>query len=113
MLLKNNSQNTASGNSNAALITSEKRDRKILFVSNRDGNDEIYSMNVDGSNIRLTNNIVPDGRATWSANDQHIALPMVVVMALIKCLNIDGSNQIFLLGIKQYLIVKAIALQIL
>jgi TolB protein len=46
----------------------------ILFVSNRDGNDEIYSMKLDGSNIlRLTTNNVPDGRAAWSANGQHIA----------------------------------------
>jgi len=55
-------------------INSNKQDRKILFVSNRDGNDEIYAMNIDGSNVvRLTYNNVPDGRATWSANGQHIA----------------------------------------
>ena len=51
-----------------------KKERKILFVSNRDGNDEVYSMNADGSNVvRLTFNTVPDGRATWSSNEQHIA----------------------------------------
>ncbi len=48
--------------------------RTILFVSNRDGNDEIYAMNIDSTNlIRLTNNAVPDGRATWSADGQFIA----------------------------------------
>ncbi len=56
------------------LVKNDKKDRKILFVSNRDGNDEIYAMNIDGSNVvRLTYNNVPDGRATWSANGQHIA----------------------------------------
>lgn len=55
-------------------INSSKQDRKILFVSKQDGNDEIYAMNPDGSNVvRLTDNSVPDGRATWSANGQHIA----------------------------------------
>jgi hypothetical protein len=39
----------------------DKHDLKILFVSKRDGNDEIYSMNVDGGNpLRLTNNAVYD-----------------------------------------------------
>ena len=34
---------------------------KIAFVSNRDGNNEIYVMNVDGSNVtRLTDNTVSD-----------------------------------------------------
>ena len=52
----------------------KKNNAGILFVSNRDGNDEIYSMKLDGSNIsRLTINDVPDGRATWSANGQHVA----------------------------------------
>ena len=47
---------------------------RILFVSNRDGNDEIYSMRFDGSNVvRLTTNEVPDGRAAWSSNGQHNA----------------------------------------
>lgn len=52
----------------------KKENAGILFVSNRDGNDEIYSMKLDGSNIlRLTTNNVPDGRAAWSANGQHVA----------------------------------------
>ena len=48
--------------------------RTILFVSNRDGNDEIYAMRDDSTDlIRLTNNAVPDGRATWSADGLFIA----------------------------------------
>ena len=39
---------------------------RILFVSTRDGNDEIYSMNSDGTNVtRLTNNAARDGRPVW------------------------------------------------
>jgi len=56
-------------------VNSTKQERKILFVSNRDDAfGEIYSMNTDGSNlVRLTFNTIPDGRATWSSNGQHIA----------------------------------------
>ena len=57
-----------------ASVNNDRQKRKILFVSNRDGNDEIYAMDVDGSNIvRLTYNNAPDGRASWSANGQMIA----------------------------------------
>ncbi len=39
---------------------------RVLFVSNRDGNDEIYSMNSDGTNItRLTDNAARDYRPSW------------------------------------------------
>src|SRR5687767_2609628 len=69
-----NEQNISSLRSYPGEVNSSKQQRKILFTSNRDGNDEIYAMNVDGSNlVRLTFNNVPDGRATWSANGQHIA----------------------------------------
>ena len=35
--------------------------KRIAFVSDRDGNPEIYIMNSDGSNqIRLTNNVAFD-----------------------------------------------------
>lgn len=75
--------------SNQASVKSKKQDRKILFVSNRDGNDEIYSMNVDGTSIvRLTYNNVPDGRATFSANGQHIAFASGPV----------GSREIFVMN---------------
>src|SRR6266496_5857813 len=61
-------------NSANSSVNNEKQDRKILFVSNRDGNDEIYAMNEDGTNtVRLTYNNVPDGRASWSPNGQMIA----------------------------------------
>ena len=46
---------------------------RILFVSNRDGNDEIYSMNTDGTNVnRLTNNVARDTRPLWSPDGQFV-----------------------------------------
>ena len=51
-------------------ISRDKQDREILFISKRDVSfDEIYIMNVDGLNlVWLIDNLVSDGRVTWSAN---------------------------------------------
>ncbi|MGD2206422.1 MAG: hypothetical protein PVH17_06555 [Anaerolineae bacterium] len=47
---------------------------QIAFVSDRDGNAEIYIMNADGSGItRLTNNPARDAEPAWSPDRQHIA----------------------------------------
>ena len=48
--------------------------KQIAFMSGRDGNPEIYAMNVDGSNIRrLTNNQAGDSSPTWSPSGSQIA----------------------------------------
>src|SRR5688572_253671 len=74
--------------------STKKTPGKILFVSNRDGNDEIYSMDPDGTNVtRLTFNNVPDGRASWSANGNHIAFASGVAGARdIYVLNANGQG---------------------
>jgi len=47
---------------------------KIAFVSNRDGNDEIYMMDYDGQNqTRLTFNKTTDYMPAWSADGRKIA----------------------------------------
>ena len=47
---------------------------KIAFTSNRDGNPEIYIMNVDGSGLRrLTNHPAIDTTPTWSPTGTQIA----------------------------------------
>lgn len=47
---------------------------KIAFVSDRDGNNEIYVMNLDGSDPqRLTENEAEDTRPVWSPDGQRIA----------------------------------------
>ncbi len=46
---------------------------KIVFVSNRDGNNEIYSLNADGTNqTRLTNNSANDTSPRWSPDGSKI-----------------------------------------
>jgi len=47
---------------------------KIVFVSNRDGNDEIYMMDYDGYNqTRLTFNSLKDYMPAWSADGKGVA----------------------------------------
>ena len=47
---------------------------KIVFVSNRDGNDELYMMDYDGHNqTRLTFNNIKDYMPAWSADGLKIA----------------------------------------
>ncbi|TEU13196.1 MAG: hypothetical protein E3J21_19310, partial [Anaerolineales bacterium] len=47
---------------------------KVIFMSMRDGNWEIYSINTDGSDLkRLTDNGVSDGLPAFSPNGQFIA----------------------------------------
>ncbi len=46
----------------------------IVFTSNRDGNNEIYVMDANGSNpTRLTNNTANDQQPAWSADGTKIA----------------------------------------
>jgi Tol biopolymer transport system component len=63
---------------------------KIAFVSNRDGNDEIYLMNSDGTNqTRLTNNIGYDFNPTFSQDNKKI----------IFWTNRDGNDEIYSMNI--------------
>ena len=47
---------------------------RLAFTSNRDGNPEIYVMNLDGSGLRrLTNHPGIDATPTWSPTGTQIA----------------------------------------
>jgi dipeptidyl aminopeptidase/acylaminoacyl peptidase len=59
---------------------------RIAFVSTRDGNLEIYTMNADGSaQIRLTNNPAADVNPNWSPDGTKIAFTS----------DRDGNNEIY------------------
>jgi TolB protein len=65
------------------------RDGRIAFVSRRDGNDEIYVMNADGSGqTNLTGDPSRDERPTWSPNGQRIAFQSTR----------DGDFELFLMN---------------
>ena len=69
---------------------------RILFVSNKDGDDEIYSMDSDGKNVKqLTNNEDKDFLPAISPNGLEIVFTSQRDLKdeLYK-MNIDGSNQI-------------------
>ena len=63
---------TNSGQDTAPALSPDGR--QIVFMSQRDGNWEIYRINVDGSNLqRLTNDPANDGLPTWSPDGRAIA----------------------------------------
>ena len=47
---------------------------RVAFMSNREGNWEVYIINLDGTGLtRLTNNAANDGLPTWSPDGKTIA----------------------------------------
>ncbi|MEQ8173271.1 MAG: hypothetical protein ABRQ38_30585, partial [Candidatus Eremiobacterota bacterium] len=70
---------------------------KIVFTSDRDGNEEIYISNPDGSNpVRLTNNHARDFAPSWSPDGKKIAFTTDrdgLYNEEIYVMNIDGSKQ--------------------
>jgi dipeptidyl aminopeptidase/acylaminoacyl peptidase len=76
---------------------------KIAFYSNRDGNSEIYIMNIDGSEqVNLTNNLADDANAFFSPDGYKIVFDsnrdgndeIYNVNFEIYIMNVDGSEQI-------------------
>jgi len=62
---------------------------KIAFVSNRDGNKEIYVMNADGTDQKnLTKNIADDSNPVWSPDGTKIAFVS----------KRDGNNEIYVMN---------------
>ncbi|MHC4335208.1 MAG: TolB family protein [Planctomycetota bacterium] len=68
---------------------------KIAFVSERDGNSEIYVMNADGSAQKnLTNNPASDEAPNWSPDGKMIAFASFRDGNYeIYVMNADGSGQ--------------------
>jgi len=68
---------------------------RIVFMSQREGNWEIFSVNVDGSNMaRLTNNRINDGMPCWSPDGNSIAFASDEDSLWgVWVMNADGSNR--------------------
>jgi len=68
----------------------------IAFLSNRDGNTELYRMRADGSEqTRLTNTSADEGDFAWSPDGAHIVfISQRDGNAEIYVMNADGSNQL-------------------
>src|SRR4029078_7424189 len=68
---------------------------KIAFVSGRDGNSEIYTMNPDGSaQTNISNNAAFDPDPAWSADGSQIAFSSSRDgNREIYKMNADGSGQ--------------------
>ena len=64
---------------------------KIVFVSYRNGNNEIFTMNADGSNqTNISNNVSPEFEPAWSPNGSKIVFRRGID---IYTMNADGTNQ--------------------
>jgi len=84
-------------NSLARLFTPEigGGEQPLLFISTRDGNQEIYRMNADGTNQqRLTNTPENESGGFWSPDGQKIVFTRQVssIVRQIWTMNADGSN---------------------
>jgi TolB protein len=70
--LSNPDQVTSTNQDTAPALSPDGQE--VAFMSQREGDWEIYVINVDGSNLRrLTNNPADDGLPTWSPDGKAIA----------------------------------------
>ena len=71
-----------------AMAKPASNEGKIIFQSNRDGNDDIYVMDADGSNVkRLTDHSKRDYCADWSPDGKKIAFTS----------DRDGNDEIYVM----------------
>ena len=78
---------------------------KIAFTSDRDGNQEIYMMNPDGTNqTRLTNNSIVDDHAMWSPDGKKLAFVSQREAGgfAIFQMNMDGTNRVEITSLSNF-----------
>ncbi len=77
-------------------LAPDASENKIAFMTQRDGNWEIYTVNFDGSNMtRLTDDRAADGLPCWSPTGEQIAfLSSRGEGWAIWVMNADGSEQV-------------------
>ena len=96
-LIKTDAEGNCDTNASTPLPTPSRvlKNTKIAFVSDRDGNYEIYVMDIDGSNlVRLTNNNDYDCEPVWSPDGHKIAfVSRRDGTDQIYIMNADGSDQ--------------------
>lgn len=76
-------------------LSPDAHDKKIAFMTKKDGNWEIYTVNDNGSGLaRLTNDPAEDGLPTWSPDGIQIAfLSKRTGQWAVWVMNPDGSGQ--------------------
>ena len=84
--------------------TQAPRKAQIVFSSDRDGNDEIYVMDIDGNNSRnLTNHPGSDYSPVWSPDGRRIAfLSLRKKEDGLYMMDADGNNQHYLAHMHQH-----------
>jgi dipeptidyl aminopeptidase/acylaminoacyl peptidase len=85
---------TAAPTPSAAETVGPTSGGRLAFVSERDGNREIYVMNPDGSGqTRITNNAEPDFRPAWSPDGETIAFTSAIAWLGVDPLT--GKRELF------------------
>jgi Tol biopolymer transport system component len=93
-------RNVAGSPASLALRNHSAQAADLVFVSERDGDAEIYTMNEDGSGLaQLTDNSATDAGPTWSPDGSHIAFHSARDgYHQIYVMDADGSSQTRLLS---------------
>jgi Tol biopolymer transport system component len=77
------------GEAGTVVLRTPRKTGRVAFVSSRDGDDEIFTSNADGSDLRqLTTNAAADTRPDWSPDGGKIVFES----------NRDGNNELYVMN---------------